>query len=348
LLAEQEAAVRDDRHWIHQSHYRLFANEGADLHVMLPAGARLLFLTLDGAPVIPRQLTLGSFWLSLTGSRSQHVLRLRWHYPEGEKLAQPNVTAPELKGCERHSVLGTVLVPAGYSANSTPTTAVDVVICRARAYLLLAKALHARNAGAADQESEAARQQCLWQVRQAKYLAARSKSSAPAHAEIQKLLQEVRQALYASKSTSELNDDVARQGLPTDIFESRALFVLPDDGRAMYWDAEAGHAPHFVLTASADHGTQAAILHSQVLMLIVLFLGIVSLSMSALDWLGRLWPEQIILLGGIGWLWLGPSMFGALLILAGAVARLILIAHWLHRSRHKQVAAAAGSGSSPS
>src|SRR5262249_11317923 len=123
-LVDQAAGVVDGQRWLHQASYWVYTERAAELRFGLPAGARLLSVSVDGANQPAGQPRSEQFWLSLPGPGGVHTLRLSWMFSnDAEPVARPNLARPRLDTRDpSHSQgtsLWTVHVPTGYQVSRT-------------------------------------------------------------------------------------------------------------------------------------------------------------------------------------------------------------------------------------
>jgi len=353
LLSEQEAVLGDRGRWVHQAHFLIFARRGADLRLTLPTGARLVAMALDDVPVTPRTSTGGPCWLPLAGTAGQHSVRLRWNYDDSELLQRPNLASPAILGVNALPLLGMIRVPAGYDADSLAAP-VELVYRRAEAQMQLSKLLGERIlAGALPSAGEIVRAQQRFNsyCRQAEYLAGKASSSLTPQSE---------RWLEKLKGLRRQNTDHARQfgyeqtrkqaedkGTPADAGDSPALFSLPANGRPIYWRQDRPAPPVLILSSQIAERTESALFASEVLLLILVALGILSYFPTILGRLAAFWPEQLVLLAWLGWYFLGGSLVGLALAVTGVSARLILLAAWVQRLFRRALPPRAGSSYLP-
>jgi hypothetical protein len=276
-------------------------------------------------------------------------LRLRWVYDAGETLEQPNLTAPVIKSVAAASVVGMILVPAGYDA-AAMAAPIEMVYQRADAQMQLSKLLGERPADAQSLSSPEllpAQQRFFWYCRQSEYLAGKTENPT---AWLQKV-----------KDLRRVNDEYARQfayektrsqaeekAFVPDTAGAPGLFSLPDNGRPVYWRQDRATAPVLVLTSRIAEQTEQALLASEVLLLILVAIGILTYFPAISGRLAGFWPEQLLLLAWIGWYLLGGSLVGVLLAVTGAGARIILLGAWVRRLFRRATAPRAGSSYLPS
>jgi hypothetical protein len=117
-------------------------------------------------------------------------------------------------------------------------------------------------------------------------------------------------------------------------------------GTPTYWHAGAGSlVPHLQLVAVQFQQTQQALGLSGLVLLLILIGWLLSYFPRLVSWLQALWPEQLILFGGLGWLLLEPSLLFALPVVLGVGARLICVARWWLTILKRSAPAAGSTGS---
>jgi hypothetical protein len=369
FLDEQSAAVRDGRHWTHQADYLLYHEAGTELSIRLPAGAELARLTLDGHEVLPLLPDPEHLWLPLTGGSGPRHLWLSWTFPDGrERLAEPDLRKPILEDAvsvtdSRPNVAGwAVTLPTGYVVSPSTTgavadSAIGWELRRAAAQVHLSGVLAEDTRGKADasaQQLVAAQEEfyrCCHTV--ATWLAtmdvptAGSRNSQALSTRLTRLreMNEHRaQVQHFEKVRLQAEKRVAAES---------AVAAPPsdEDGALTYWQAGSGSvAPRLRLIAVAEQRTQQAAGLSGLLLLVLLIAWFLSYFPRLVAWLQVFWPEQLVLLGSLGWLTLAPSPAFVLPVVAGLGARLVYWGRWVSAfiRRVKPVAAAGGSGNSGS
>src|SRR5262249_26397195 len=112
LLAQEQTFLLDGHQWAHQTEFLVAAHGEADLRLKLPAGARLLALTLDNQPARPRLVSPDSYGVSVAGPPAPHSLRVYWRsLPEAEPLEQPHLGGAYLAGLPGVPLNCRLLVP---------------------------------------------------------------------------------------------------------------------------------------------------------------------------------------------------------------------------------------------
>ncbi|MBI3963047.1 MAG: hypothetical protein HY335_09855, partial [Deinococcus sp.] len=117
LLAQQQASVGHQQHWLHQGTYLLWARAATDVRVVLPAGAHLVSASLDDQPLVARQSQPGHIMLPLNEVGRVSRLRLSWAFPKTkETVENPILSSPSFEGLTPRPVVGTLWLPPGYEA----------------------------------------------------------------------------------------------------------------------------------------------------------------------------------------------------------------------------------------
>jgi hypothetical protein len=260
--------------------------------------------------------------------------------------------------------LWTVHIPAGYSlkpasqTGAVPAGAADLELQRAETMLKLSRLLAGDNAGGTDPTARVqlakAQDLILEHIRRAEYYAAASdavnagkgSSARPVPAGLRRLRDE--EARMARAQGFERIGADAEKLPPGNANDPAALFfALPSQGTPTYWEAgPKGGAPHLHLMASAPRQVHATLLASEVILIFLVGLLVLGHLPRVATWLRCLWPEQLLLVAWLGWSAFGVSLVGVVLIVAGVVARLVLLAAWLHRRWQGLGAAGARTGSS--
>ncbi len=338
LLAEQTAAVLDGRHWAHQAAFTLYARGGSDVHLLLPTGARLQLLTVDGVPQTPRQPEPERLWLPLAGGDGVRVLRLRWVYDEGgdETLERPLLRTPTFKDLPAVPVLWTVVTPAGYRARpaaketdaARKAGGVAQELARAEAQLrlsaLLAERGQAEGGDAVRAALLAAQRRFAWHCRVAAYeLALHPDAAAGAGPKGQSLADWLEALRQENARFNRLHLDAERQA-PADA-PTPAPLTLPDRGTPQVYQVAPGQAPRLRLTPVAEEGLRQALGSSLLLAAVLATIGLLAYLGRVAAVLRQLLPEQLILLAVLGWLVFGGSLVAAVLLLLGVGARLVLL-----------------------
>jgi hypothetical protein len=118
-------------------------------------------------------------------------------------------------------------------------------------------------------------------------------------------------------------------------------------GTPLYWQtADAGAAaPELRLTAVRAQQLKRALAASLLLGALLLGTWLLSYVPGIVPWLRALWPEQVALLGGLGWLTTGLNLLVIFVLVLGVCGRLVLLSRWVLALRHRPPPAAARSPS---
>ena len=341
LSAEQEAALGDGRRWVHQAAYRLLVRGPSDLRLKLPAGARLLSVTLDGKALLPRQPTPDSLWVTQPGTPGPHTLRLRWLPHRGEpSFAQPDLAGPRFEGLAMPAAVWTVHVPSGYEAglvgqgHGIPLSAAEVELRRAEALVKLSSLLAPRKGAiepATKEQITDAQRHFYGHLRRAEYTAAVAADDArtAVSARVQQLRKE--NARLAQQHGFEAIRAAAEKQPWDEAGDAGELFfALPQQGTPRYYLASApGQAPQLLLTATDAQQVSATVNASEVLLIVLAGIVLLSYTPRVTAWIRRLWPEQLLLLGCLGCQAFGVSPLGIILVAVGVITRLVLLAGWV-------------------
>jgi hypothetical protein len=376
LWTERTDAVTDGRRWVHQAVYRLLAAAGTDLHFQLPAGALLLGVWVDHVPEIPRRPRAGEIRLALPGEARLRSVRLSWSYPpDREFLDRPRLELPRPvnagPGSAAAPCLWTLYVPAGYHLEPPggrprlvrPATAAGHDLRRAAALLEFSTLLAGRLAGGAA-DPDAARQ--LQEV-QERFLHRCRLAEARLTLPTGPAADGGPRGLGLTRWLGELrreNDRLLRPP-PLAAIAARARdraggtqsagpngvrgWAGPEGrlwGRGLphYWVSDSAQiAPEVRLGADAAQRRQRSVAFSGLILLAVAAAWGLSYVPRLRAVLQMTWPEQVMVLGWLVWQAFGfPG--GGVLLLAGAAARLYLLARGL-AGLLRRPAAAPGGGS---
>jgi hypothetical protein len=373
-LTERASAVVDVRHWLHEAVLWLYHEANTDLNVALPAGARVLGVTVDGLAVTPLQASTDSLWVPLPGAAGARRVRLRWAYdPDAEPLDRPRLQRPRLRGATDSPVVWTVHVPAEYSASPgaveergrmVPLGPAAADLARAEAQYRLSAAL-AEGPGAPQEAALALAQRRFHQFcRHAE--AARLLSGNPAgpvNLQGQNLddwLQELRDkdarlaVAHKFEKVREQAERDAAEGAPLALEPASPGELpqlagvgmvqapgprgdpLPERGTPLRWQTgPETDAPRLLLTARIEQQAKRSV--GLTVLLAVLLLAVWALAHfpGVLAWVRAFWPEQVALLGCLGWQAYGPALPLLLLVVAGVSARLLFLGRRLLALLHR-------------
>jgi hypothetical protein len=381
FLTEQEAEVVDGQRWLHQAVFWLRHEANTDLYVALPADAIVVAASVDGAEVTPLQPGPRRLWLPLPGSAGVRRIRLRWRYdPEPDSLVRPNLQRPRIEGATDGPALWTVHVPTGYSqqneANWKPglARAATLNLYRAQAQTELCAGLAemAREGNPSDVAALAAGQRRFYSLcRQAEGALERSGGQGETGPEGQSLsewlqaLYEKNRRLAATHGFETTRAEAERQvhagapapDLPTPDPNSRQLAGLgrpravapegmPERGIPVYAIGVAeGQAPGLELATASGRRFRVALTASELLLALLLAVWCLARFPVALAIVRWFWPEQMLLLGAVGLLLVGPTFVVLFFLLLAFCGRVVTLARWT-RHGFRQPASVSPVGSS--
>ena len=305
---------------------------------------------MDGLAVIPSTQTPDQLTVPLPGTAGACRVRLRWAFdPADEPFDRPRLDRPRLPGVEEGPVVGTVHLPAGYAVSFAPHS--ERVTSTGLAALELARAAQYRlaeslagAAGPAQPAALARTQRRFYQL--CRYAEAARQLTGPAGpAEFEdklRALKDDNSRLARDHGFDPLRERAEREveeaappapdaagpdDLPDTGFTAGALGdPLPQRGVPLRWQSgpETG-APHLVLTPVREHQTRRAVAATLLLGLLLVVIWALAYFPAMLAWARAFWPEQVALLGCLGWQTYGPSLPLLLLIALGISARLFLL-----------------------
>jgi hypothetical protein len=353
FLLEQSATVLDGRCWMHEARCWLRHEAHADLNLDFPAAARILAATVDGVEVTPFALGAARVWLPLPGQSGVRCVRFRWLYDRPEPLDRPNLTPPHVLDAIEGPTLWTVRIPAGWDATGGapasrlgvggPRVAALALYCAEAQFHIcqdLAEQKRDRDVSAA---LTAAQQRCEQYCRQARLALAQTDNlpnvKGPKGQTPTDWLAEL---TAANRALADGNGDNIR--------EASVPFSAPAAGGVpMSWQAQAGgDPPRLQLMSRAERRTRQALAASVEWGAGSLVVWLLSLVPFLRRRLRLLWPEQVALLGLLGWHLAGPTTIVMVLFATAVCGRLFLLVRGLrallNRRRPQVSTMNAGSG----
>jgi hypothetical protein len=341
FLWEQSAAVVDGRRWLHEARCWLHHDGHTDVNLAFPAAARLLAAAVDGVDVTPSPSASSRLWLPLPGRPGVRCLRLRWMYDRPEPLDRPQLTAPRVADAVQGPTLWTVMIPAGWDANSgAPAASLGSGATREAALALhrAAAQLHIRqtlakqgNARSAAALAEARRRFAL-HCRHARQAFAqggeRGHVLGPKGQSLIDWLRELEAAggTDADKETGRQGDKEKETESSFSLSPCLPVSLSETSGVPMSWQAPAGAKPPLLqLTPISRQDTNQALAASAQWLGGLFIVWILSWSPFLLARLRSFWPEQIALAGLLGWHLAGLTSIVAALFLAAACGRAFLL-----------------------
>jgi hypothetical protein len=379
LLDEQAAGMADGGRWLHRATYVLYHEAGADVRLLLPAGATLVRVTLDGSDVTPFQQSGLRLWLPLTGTSGACTLRVCWMSdPARESLEKPDLQEPVLEGvtfATERPALWTVETPPGYRffprhQRAIPESSADPDLRRAGAQLMLSGLLAERAAGKNDENLQqqllAAQMSFYRHCRDAEHRLAISESSQESSGPDAQAEELLRRLQTSNKLLAQTHDferlrsraveramvpmsesTMAPAGLRMAPFLDQAEdALLGERGLPTYWQAaESDKAPHLQLTSLRAWRARQSLGYSALLMVLLLMIWFVSHLPRVVTLLLRFWPEEMLLAGCATMLLLGFGWEILVLAILGMGARMIYFVHWSRALVQRPTPGVAGSGS---
>lgn len=372
LLTEFRATVPDGRRWTYRGVYWLHHQANTDLTFALPAGAALVGGAVDDRPLALLQPRAGRLWVPLPGGAGACRVQLTWTYDDpGAGLERPRLAdVPRVEGAAASPALWTLEVPAGWQATFLPpggnsrASAAGLDLRRAEAQLRLSAVLAERlraNDPTARPHLELAQERFAFFCRYAEHeLAVDPAAAQDAGPEGQPLtdwLTELRErnrqlaqdrGFEAARAEAERR---ARAGvlrtLPGAATTPAAVSPGGPEGTPLSWYAEAGAPPHLSLVRVSDQQTRRALATSGLLLVLFLAAWVLAQLPGVRTWLRAFWPEQVAVLGCVGWLTFGPGLIFLCLIALGAGGRLVFLGRWASALLRRRRPTAPAEGGAP-
>jgi hypothetical protein len=328
---------------------------------------------LDDSEVTPLQPNPSRVWLPLPGKAGIRFLRLRWVYDSADRLDRPNLAQPTVVDAVAGPSLWTVMVPPGWEVERSDSAIslgsgamreaalalhraevqlrISQDLCRQRRDRAQSQALvisarrfadatrHARQVlEVAGQRSEAEGSQgahfVAWLTRlQAEYreLVNQNDLEQPG---LESAAQKERPREGTSAGADENNSEhrtYAPRGWNTSALGK---------GTPLSWQAQPGEGPLVLQLASRESEQQRqALVHSGLWLGGLVVVWILSFVPFLRTRLCRFWPEQIALIGLLGWYLAGLTTVVVFLIFVGLLGRLSLLIRGLRSllvARHKE------------
>jgi hypothetical protein len=336
LLAEHRLSVPDGTRWLHEAVFWLRHEAPAELRVRWQTAVEVVSTSIDDNQLSVVQTERGRLWLPLSGPAGARVVRVRWRQEDGrESLDHPDMRLPRLEGVETRPVIWTVDVPAGWETGNSARglgagadRRATLELYRAAAQLALTRE-QVRHQRADEQELATAQDRFARSCWLAE-LALKAGADPRRRAGLQGLplkewltqLRSANEALCREHQLEEVRKDAELHLYQEETDET----AVPVQGTPMSWLAEPdGKPPRVGLVPASTRQVRQAVAFSGQWLIVLVIVGIVSLSSvlrTALRWL---WPELMLLLGVLGWQVAGPSLVVLFLLALGAAGRLVLI-----------------------
>jgi hypothetical protein len=373
-LTERASALVDGRRWAHEAVLWLYHEANTDLNVSLPEGARVLGVTVDGLAVAPLQASADSLWVPLPGAPGARRVRLRWDFdPDREPLDRPRLQRPRLHHAADGPVVWTVHVPAEYTASFGPEGGRGRMVPAGPAALDLARAeaqyrlsvVLAEGPGTSQSAALALVQRRFYQF--CRYAAAARQLTGngpgPANLDGQGLdewLQALRDKngeLAGKRKFEELRARAEREAgeavplsadppAPAELPQLAGVGMvqapgprgdaLPERGTPLRWlTGSESDGPRVQLAPVREQQAKRSVGLSVLLGLLLLLVWALAHFPGVLAWVRAFWPEQVALLGCLGWQTYGPTVPLLLLVVIGVSARLLFLGRRLLALLHR-------------
>ncbi|MFO0926405.1 MAG: hypothetical protein U0736_05115 [Gemmataceae bacterium] len=379
LLTEVRSVVPDAGGWLHQARLWVDQEGATELRAFWRADVEVTAATVDGAAVPVGDRVTRYLVLPGSGRPGVRCVTLRYRHRGGsETLYNPDLYYPHIDGARGGPVVWTVDVPPGWElggaaggvrlgAGATARATIELhraTVALARLRGLAAAARTFRPADLpANGSVEAALTQTQQQLTRSCWLAELALS---AGADAQQPLGPGGETLPAwLASLRRQNRAVCEEHDLTELIEeaSKGRLQPPADpeepggpGVAYRWQVDySPTAPprdrgnltlQVALAPTAARQTQAAVVFSGQWLFLLVGVWALTLTAAVRGVLRVLWPEELALLGLVGWQLAGPTVVVLALIMVAAIARGLLVRQTLRRYlRHRPPRDPAATGS---
>jgi hypothetical protein len=340
LLVERRASVPDGRRWLHEAVYWLLHEAPAELRVSWPGAVEVVGVAIDDSPVSIVQPESAGLWLPLSGPAGIRHVRIRWRNDgPGESLDRPDLAGPRLAGAIVGPTIWTLTVPPGWEVVSSDGDGergvgadrrAAVALYRARAQLAISREL-LRQPRTDDSALAAAQRRfarSIWVAELALKAGADPRQKlGPGGEHVSDWRAQLRQenrALLHEHQLDEVRQEAERQVQQGGISVNGAQ--LPAQGTPVSWLADHAGRPRSVQLAQVTHRqVRQALAFSGQWLIVLLLVWAVTLSRVLRSFMRWLWPEQMALLGVLGWQVAGPTLLVLFLLALGLSGRLLLL-----------------------
>jgi hypothetical protein len=298
----------------------------------------------------PGQVQANHLQIPLSGAGAR-VLQLRWSYPAAaEPLQRPNLTSPRLQHVPNVPMLGKVIIPVNhefefwqqpaFSRGATVSAALHRADAMTRLSVLLAEL------GSSSRENELllAQQGLYEQARLAENLltrASRAEQEQHRNAVADLLRDNVQLAQKVGYETvrADAEKQVIRgqekpdrpSVLPTSL-PPQALWPFADDGLLLTWKTDGLMQPQaLTLSPTSARHTRLATRATELLLVALVFVWILTNLSPTVGVLRQCWPEQLLFFAALGYYAFGLSLLGLVLAAVAVLARIVLLAARLQR-----------------
>jgi hypothetical protein len=349
-LLEQWAVVGDGRRWLHEARFWLCHEAHANLILDFAAPARVLAASMDGVEASPKSQSdngasdfgfqISRFnnrvWLHLPGQPGVRCIQVRWVYDPPEPLDHPNLTSPQLVGAIKGPTLWTIMVPPGWQAPPAGASGwlgaareAQLALWRADSQLHIIQDLSKERRERAGSAALVAAQQrfdlCCRHARSALELDADIDAApGPQGQSLTDWLQSLEAKNRLLKSA--VRNPKAEAQLPTSSFGLRIADVEAVGGIPLSGQTLPGaEPPTLQLTSHQQQQRRQVLIASGQWLCILAAMWLVSILPILRTLLRLFWPEQIAILGLLGWRQAGLTSIVLSLLLLAVCGRVFLL-----------------------
>jgi hypothetical protein len=346
LFAREETCWDEGAGWVHELQVLAFSRGGGELHLTLPPGVRCRAVAIGGKVVAPPAPAGPELAIPLPGQPGPQSVQVVWTDAEDhEPPAMPRLDRPAVAGLDPADFQGRFWLPAAYQLADLPAglaeRAADLLLHEADARMRLA----ARWAAAGAPADGLRRQQgqffaCLKHARSTIDVLQWSGdvSRAAELARKEKDLREENLRLAQQGGYEPLARE-AEDGPPGAGVPAFAPLAARENGLPICWRAGGPPADQpLPLTFAPDREQTFAPPATEVMLLAVVVLLLISYVRRGLVLLRTAWPEAILASALLGlWLW-GPSLVGLLLVSVAITLRVTWLVEAVRQALARRLA----------
>ncbi len=356
-LVEQWAVVGDGRRWLHEARFWLGHEAHANLVLDFAAPARLLAASMDGVEATPKSeiqnlkspsetgvsdfgFQISSFnkrvWLHLPGQPGVRCIHVRWIYDPPEPLDHPNLAPPQMLGVPKGLTLWTIMVPPGWQASLAGGSGwlgtareAQLALRRADAQLHIIQDLTRERRDSVGSAALAAAQQRFDNCCRHAQSALESDTDINAAPGLQgqsltdwlQTLEAKNRLLKSATRNSKAEVQLANSDVGLRLTDFEGVGGIPLSGAAL----PGAEPPMLQLTAHQKEQKRQALIASGQWLGVLAVVWLVSTVPFLRSLLRLFWPEQIAILGLIGWHQAGLTLIVLSLLLLAVFVRAILL-----------------------